>query len=67
VAKLQDALRRLEAAVSRLELASRGASDGNATRHAAAHADFGPLAETAEAVAQRLDAVIGRLDRVLEG
>lgn len=67
MAKLQEALRRLEEAVSRLESAARGAVDGDASRHAASQADFGSLAHTTEAVAQRLDAVIGRLDRVLEG
>jgi hypothetical protein len=67
VAKVQEALRRLEEAVSRLELAARGAVNGDAERLAASRADFGSLAHTTEAVAERLDAVIGRLDRVLEG
>jgi hypothetical protein len=67
MAKLHEALRRLEEAVARLELAARGAVDGDAHRPAPARADHAAFTTTTAAVAQRLDAVIGRLDRVLEG
>ena len=61
--KVEEALRRLELAVARLERAARGQAEGES----AAKAEYAALADTTEGVAGRLDAVIGRLDRVLEG
>jgi len=63
--KVQEALQRLEAAVTRLELASGRHEDGGLL--AIAKAEYAALADTTAAVAHRLDVVIGRLDRVLEG
>ncbi len=65
--KLEEALRRLEQSVVRLETAMRRAADGAAVHLAAVKADYAALADTTETVAARLDAMIGRLDRVLEG
>ena len=61
--KMEQAIRRLEQAVARLEQAARRAADGEA----AVKAEFTALADTTQGVASRLDAVIGRLNRVLEG
>jgi hypothetical protein len=63
--KVQDALSRVEAAVARLERASLARSNGH--RPGAAQADHAAFAEVTDSVARRLDAVIGRLDRALEG
>lgn len=63
--KVQDALNRVEAALARLERASL--AGGNGHRPGAAQADHAALAEITDSVARRLDAVIGRLDRALEG
>lgn len=66
-----DALGRLERAVARLEKAASHAGQHDKTKNAAAlataKADYAALAATTESVAARLDAAIGRLDRVLEG
>jgi hypothetical protein len=64
--KVQDALNRLEGAVALLERASGGVDEA-ARRLVAAQADYDALVETTDGVAARLDVVIGRLDRVLEG
>ena len=61
--KVQDSFTRLEDAIARLELAARRKPDGKG----AASADHASLAVAADAVAVRLDAMIGRIDRVLEG
>jgi hypothetical protein len=63
--KVQDALSRIEAAVARLERASLAGSNGHAT--STAQTDHAAVAELTDSVARRLDAVIGRLDRALEG
>ena len=63
--KVQDALSRIEAAVARLERTSLGRSNGHAS--SAAQTDHAAVAELTESDARRLDAVIGRLDRALEG
>jgi hypothetical protein len=60
MSKVQDALTRLEAAITRLERAARRGGDGHGTRRG----DGAAIA--VDAVAQRLDAMIGRIDRVLE-
>jgi len=60
VGRLEQATNRLEQAVARLESAAEAFS-GKTTRHE-------PAASRAPAdVAARIDAVIDRLDRVLEG
>jgi len=67
--KTTEALGRLERAVARLEKAAR-LGDGEKTRNGALQAmkaDYAALVATTETVAARLDAAIGRLDRVLEG
>ncbi|HZT50751.1 MAG TPA: hypothetical protein VFA22_02395 [Stellaceae bacterium] len=63
--KVEDALSRLDAAVTRLERMVHAA--GAPRRPAVAQADYAALAEVTDSVARRLDAVIGRLDRALEG
>ncbi len=68
--KLDEAMRRLEGAVARLEKAAGRVADGDAARHgalAAAKADYATLLDTTDSVALRLDAAILRLDRALEG
>jgi outer membrane protein assembly factor BamD (BamD/ComL family) len=70
MSKLEDALGRLDRAVTLLEKIARRTIDGETSRHAALtsiKADYATLAATTETVAGRLDAAIGRLDRVLEG
>ena len=67
---LEDAVKRMERAVARLEKAASRVADGDKTRHgalAAAQADYAALLDTTDHVASRLDAVIVRLDRALEG
>jgi hypothetical protein len=64
--RLLEATQRLERAVSRLEAALRGRGAGDAQRLTESQADFAALTETAQSVAARLDAAIGRLDRALE-
>jgi hypothetical protein len=58
--KVQESLTRLEAAIQRLERAARRGGDGAA-------ATGGKNLDGIDNVAKRLDAVIGRIDRVLEG
>jgi exonuclease VII small subunit len=68
--KLEDAVKRMERAVALLEKAASRVADGDKTRHgalAAAKADYAALLDTTDHVASRLDAVIVRLDRALEG
>jgi hypothetical protein len=70
MSRLDDALKRLERAIDRLETAASGSGDGAAARIgavAAAKAEYTALLETTEMVATRLDAAILRLDRALEG
>ena len=70
MAKLDEAVKRLDRAVARLEKASDGAGSGDAAHDEAlalAKADYAALLETTESVAARLDAAIARLDRALEG
>ena len=55
--KVQDSLTRLEEAITRLERAARRDADGVNGKDVAG----------IDTVAKRLDAVIGRIDRVLEG
>ena len=55
--KVQDSLTRLEEAVARLERAARREAEGVNGKDAAG----------IDTVAKRLDAVIGRIDRALEG
>jgi len=69
--RLEEAARRLEAAVARLErVASRSGGNAAETRRLAAalaeaQADNGALERTTAQVATRLDAAISRLDAVL--
>lgn len=70
MSKLEDAITRLERAVVRLERAAGRLAEGDRTQHAAlvaAKADYAALSAISDGVAARLDAAIGRLDRVLEG
>ena len=61
--KVQDSLTRLDDAIARLELAARRKPDGKGAQGA----DRTSLAVATDAIAARLDAMIGRIDRVLEG
>jgi hypothetical protein len=63
--KVQDALSRVEAAVARLERALL--AGGNGFQAGTGTSDRAELAALADTLARRLDAVIGRLDRALEG
>jgi len=68
--KLEDAMARLERAIARLERAADRVAQGGTSEHAAllaAQADYAALSAIGDGVAARLDAAIGRLDRVLEG
>jgi hypothetical protein len=68
--KLEDAIARLERAIARLEQAvDRVAHDERSEQAAllAARAEYAALSAVSDGVAARLDAAIGRLDRVLEG
>jgi exonuclease VII small subunit len=70
MASLEEAMKRLERAVLRLEKASeqmgeRGMAHNGAL--AAAKADYAALQQTTDSVAARLEAAILRLDRALEG
>lgn len=68
--KLEDTMTRLERAVLRLERAAGRVADGDKAQHAAlmaAKAEYAALSAVSDGVAARLDAAIGRLDRVLEG
>lgn len=69
MATLDDAVKRLDRAVARLEKASDGVDPDRAQDEALAHAkaDYAALLETTNSVAARLDAAIARLDRALEG
>jgi hypothetical protein len=70
MASLEDAVKRLERAVLRLEQASDGMGERGAAHNgalAAARADYAALQQTTESVASRLDAAIMRIDRALEG
>jgi hypothetical protein len=67
--KIEDAVARLEQAVARLERAAARNAEGTAARHgalSAAKAEYAALSHVTDNVAMRLDAAIGRLDRVLE-
>jgi exonuclease VII small subunit len=67
--KLEDAVARLERAIARLERAADRIAQGEKSDHAAllaAQADHAALSAISDGVAARLDAAIGRLDRVLE-
>ncbi len=66
MAKVQDALSRLEAAIARLERAALGAAEA-ARRPVAAKADYDALAETTDAVAGVSMPWSGGIDRMLEG
>jgi hypothetical protein len=55
--KVQDSLTRLEEAIQRLERAARRGGDGAGAKNL----------DGIDTVAKRLDVVIGRIDRVLEG
>jgi hypothetical protein len=63
--KIQDALSRMEAAVARLERAMLARGNGHGA--GVGPADHAALADVTDALARRIDAVIGRLDRALEG
>jgi hypothetical protein len=68
--KLEDAMARLERAIARLEQAADRIAQGEKSEHAAliaARGDYTTLSAISDGVAARLDAAIGRLDRVLEG
>jgi hypothetical protein len=68
--KLEDSTARLERAVARLERAADRLAEGGKSQRAAliaAQADYAALTAISDGVASRLDAAIGRLDRVLEG
>lgn len=68
--KLEDAMARLERAIARLERAADRVTQGEKSEHAAlaaAQADYATLSTMNDSIAARLDAAIGRLDRVLEG
>jgi hypothetical protein len=70
MSKLEDAVKRLDRAVARLEKIAARVADGDKTRPgalAAAQADYAALLDTTESVATRLDAAILRIDRALEG
>jgi hypothetical protein len=70
MASLEDAVKRLERAVLRLEQASERSDERGMTHNgalAAAKADYAALQQTTESVAARLDAAILRIDRALEG
>jgi prefoldin subunit 5 len=70
MAALDEAVKRLDRAVARLEKASDGVdADGAAQDEALVHvkADYAALLDTTDSVAARLDAAIARLDRALEG
>ena len=70
MSRLDEAVRRLERAIARLESTASRNLDGATARHgavAAVRADYTALLETTEMVASRLDAAILRLDRALEG
>ena len=69
MAKLEDALKRLDRAVTRLEKAAGRIGEDNGADNralAAVKADYAALLETTEGVSARLDAAILRLDRMLE-
>ena len=59
---VDDAAKRLEQAVTRLETASRQVGDGKATAKSSP-----ALADATAAVAARLEEAILRIDRLLEG
>jgi phage shock protein A len=65
MSRLEQAARRLEQAVARLETAAQRANQGAASR--STKPDHAALADATATVARRLDAMIGRIDRVLEG
>jgi adenylosuccinate lyase len=68
--KLEDVMARLERAIARLEQTADRVIQGEKSKHAAlqaSQADEATLSAINESIAARLDAAIGRLDRVLEG
>ena len=67
--RLDEAARRLERSVSRLEAAVEDAADLDKGDQASSVSsdEHAQLQEVAAAVSARLDDVIGRLERVLEG
>ena len=67
--RLDDAQRRIEQALDRLEATTQARKEtgsGESAQLAKLRADHEALKETTEAVSARLDAVIGRLKAVLE-
>jgi hypothetical protein len=70
MSKLETAVARLERAIARLETAAGRLGESQKAQRAKTGVsadDFAALSTMTETVAARLDAAIGRLDRVLEG
>jgi len=71
--RLDDAIKRLDGAVDKLEdsladaLNRGGSTESLAAELAAAKRDYAELAATTDEVSQKLDATIGRLKFVLDG